>query len=128
MQKNHLVTALITGLALATILVACGSKNTSASGSRQTLNLSETDDPTTLDVNDMRNSNENDILSEVQEGLTTIESTNGKDKVVLTGANSYTKSADGLTYTFKLRDAKWSDGSPVTAKDFEYSWRRTGWM
>ena len=92
MQKNHLVTALITGLALATILVACGSKNTSASGSRQTLNLSETDDPTTLDVNDMRNSNENDILSEVQEGLTTIESTNGKDKVVLTGANSYTKS------------------------------------
>ncbi|WP_330378201.1 ABC transporter substrate-binding protein [Coprococcus comes] len=36
---------------------------------------------------------------------------------------------DGKTYTFHLRkDAKWSDGSPVTAKDFEYSWRRTGWM
>lgn len=34
-------------------------------------------------------------------------------------------SADGKTYTFHLRkDAKWSDGSPVTAKDFEYSWRR----
>ena len=32
---------------------------------------------------------------------------------------------DGKTYTFHLRkDAKWSDGSPVTAKDFEYSWRR----
>ncbi|WP_330586009.1 ABC transporter substrate-binding protein [Coprococcus comes] len=26
------------------------------------------------------------------------------------------------------KNAKWSDGSPVTAKDFEYSWRRTGWM
>ena len=36
---------------------------------------------------------------------------------------------DGKTYTFHLRkDAKWSDGSPVTAKDFEYSQRRTGWM
>ena len=36
---------------------------------------------------------------------------------------------DGKTYTFHLRkDAKWSDGSPVTAKDFEYSWRRTYWM
>ena len=124
MLKNHLVTALITGLALATILVACGSKNTSASGSRQTLNLSETDDPTTLDVNDMRNSNENDILSEVQEGLTTIESTNGKDRVVLTGAKSYTKSADGLTYTFKLRDAKWSDGKAVTAQQYVDSFQR----
>ena len=36
---------------------------------------------------------------------------------------------EGKTYTFHLRkDAKWSDGSPVTAKGFEYSWRRTGWM
>ena len=36
---------------------------------------------------------------------------------------------DGKTYTFHLRkDAKWSDGSPVIAKDFEYSQRRTGWM
>ena len=36
---------------------------------------------------------------------------------------------DGKTYTFHLRkDAKWSDGRPVTAKDFEYSQRRTGWM
>ncbi len=34
-------------------------------------------------------------------------------------------SEDGLTYTFKLRkDAKWSDGKPVTAHDFVYSWRR----
>lgn len=28
------------------------------------------------------------------------------------------------TYTFKLRDTKWSDGKPVTAEDFVYSWRR----
>ncbi|QJE72099.1 peptide ABC transporter substrate-binding protein [Aerophototrophica crusticola] len=34
-------------------------------------------------------------------------------------------SADGLTYTFFLRkDAKWSDGTPVTAEDFVFSWRR----
>ncbi|WP_214762826.1 peptide ABC transporter substrate-binding protein [Exiguobacterium sp. s146] len=33
-------------------------------------------------------------------------------------------SEDGLTYTFKLRDANWSDGSPVTAEDFVYSWKR----
>ena len=124
MKKHHLLTALITGAALATLLVGCGGQSSSASGNAQTLNLTESDDPTTLDVNDMRNSNENDILSEVQEGLTTIQSTNGKDKVVLTGAKSYTKSADGLTYTFKLRDAKWSDGKAVTAQEYVDSFRR----
>lgn len=124
MKKSHWLTALITGVALATLLVGCGSKGSASSGSSQTLNLTEELDPTTLDVNDMRNSNENDILSEVQEGLTTIESKNGKDKVVLTGAKSYTKSADGLTYTFKLRDAKWSDGKKVTAQQYVDSFRR----
>ncbi len=33
-------------------------------------------------------------------------------------------SEDGLTYTFKLIESKWSDGSEVTAKDFEYAWKR----
>ncbi|MDE3282818.1 MULTISPECIES: peptide ABC transporter substrate-binding protein [Lacticaseibacillus] len=124
MKKSHWLTALITGVALATLLVGCGSKGSASSSSAQTLNLTEELDPTTLDVNDMRNTNENDILSEVQEGLTTIESKNGKDKVVLTGAKSYTKSADGLTYTFKLRDAKWSDGKKVTAQQYVDSFRR----
>lgn len=40
-------------------------------------------------------------------------------------AESHTVSEDGLTYTFKLREGlKWSDGSPLTAADFEYSWKR----
>ncbi|QRG66300.1 peptide ABC transporter substrate-binding protein [Brevibacillus choshinensis] len=33
-------------------------------------------------------------------------------------------SEDGLTYTFHLRDAKWSNGDPVTAHDFEFAWKR----
>lgn len=39
-------------------------------------------------------------------------------------AESWDISPDGLTYTFHLRDAKWSDGEPVTAKDFEYGMKR----
>lgn len=40
-------------------------------------------------------------------------------------AQDWSVSADGLTYTFKLRpDAKWSNGEPVTAEDFRFSWRR----
>ncbi len=40
-------------------------------------------------------------------------------------AESWEISDDQLTYTFHLREqARWSDGSPVTADDFLYSWRR----
>ena len=40
-------------------------------------------------------------------------------------AESYTVSEDGLTYTFHLREGlKWSDGTPLTAHDFVYSWQR----
>lgn len=39
-------------------------------------------------------------------------------------AESYEVKDEGLTYVFTLRDAKWSDGQPVTAHDFEYSWKR----
>jgi ABC-type oligopeptide transport system substrate-binding subunit len=40
-------------------------------------------------------------------------------------ANKVTPNADGSVWTFTIRkDSKWSDGSPCTAKDFEYSWKR----
>jgi oligopeptide transport system substrate-binding protein len=39
-------------------------------------------------------------------------------------AESYTVSDDGMVWTFKLRDSLWSDGQPVKAGDFVYSWRR----
>lgn len=39
-------------------------------------------------------------------------------------AESVDKSDDGLTLTYHLKDAKWSNGTPVTAKDFEFAWKR----
>jgi oligopeptide transport system substrate-binding protein len=39
-------------------------------------------------------------------------------------AESYEANADFTKYTFKLRDAKWSNGDPVTAQDFVYGWQR----
>ncbi|MDK2966983.1 MAG: oligopeptide transport system substrate-binding protein [Lacrimispora sp.] len=47
------------------------------------------------------------------------------NKIVPGQAESYDVSEDGLTYTFHLRDGlKWSDGTPLTASDFVYSWKR----
>jgi len=39
-------------------------------------------------------------------------------------AESYDVSDDGTVYTFHLRDAQWADGTPVTAADFEFAWKR----
>jgi oligopeptide transport system substrate-binding protein len=39
-------------------------------------------------------------------------------------AKTFDISPDGKVYTFHLRDAVWSDGSTVTANDFEYSWKK----
>jgi len=47
------------------------------------------------------------------------------DGDLLTGmAESWEISDDGMTYTFHLRDAKWSDGKPVTAGDFVHAFVR----
>ncbi|WP_027308600.1 peptide ABC transporter substrate-binding protein [Caloramator sp. ALD01] len=55
-------------------------------------------------------------------GLTRLDA---KDQPVPGVAEKWDVSADGMTYKFYLRkDVKWSDGKPVTAKDFEYAWKR----
>ena len=47
-------------------------------------------------------------------------------KPVPNAAESFETSEDGKTVTFVLRDdLKWTNGDPVTAQDFEYSWKRT---
>ncbi|MDO4436302.1 MAG: peptide ABC transporter substrate-binding protein [Cardiobacteriaceae bacterium] len=62
------------------------------------------------------------ILYDTFEGLT---KTDISGKIVPGVAEKWDISEDGLTYTFHLRkDAKWSDGRPVTAYDFVYGWQR----
>jgi oligopeptide transport system substrate-binding protein len=63
------------------------------------------------------------MINEINAGLYRIDK-DGKAQPDL-AAGDPTVSADGLTWTFKLRDAVWSDGQPVKAQDFVYSWKRT---
>src|SRR4029453_777490 len=64
---------------------------------------------------------ESNIQYELLEGLTTYAE-NGE--VAPGVAEKWDVSDDGLTYTFHLRAAKWSNGDPVTANDFVYSFQR----
>ena len=50
---------------------------------------------------------------------------NAKGELEPACAESYEVSEDGLTYTFTMRDGlKWSNGAELSAKDFEYAWKR----
>ena len=64
---------------------------------------------------------EANIILQVFDGLTRIDEKNMPQPAI---AKSWTISADLKTYTFTLRDASWTNGTPVTADDFEYAWKR----
>lgn len=119
-------------VAAAGVLTACGGSSSSTASSaastaasaapattelaaEQVLNLIYTD-LALIDVNDVRNSNEFEVLTAVQEGLfRTFTDENGVDVVENAGCESYDVSDDGLTYTFHLREGMvWSDDQPVT--------------
>lgn len=129
-------------VAAAGVLTACGGSSSSTASSaastaasaapattelaaEQVLNLVYTD-LSLIDVNDVRNANEFEVLTAVQEGLfRTFTDENGVDVVENAGCESYEVSDDGLTYTFHLRDGmKWSDDQPVTAQNYVDSWLR----
>lgn len=81
-------------------------------------------EPATLDPNEAQDTSTSTILTETQEGLARTKVINGKDTIVPAGAKSWEISKDGLTWTFHLRDYKWSDGVPVTAQQYVDSFRR----
>lgn len=111
-------------LVLVTVLAACGKHNSQSSGngkyaSSQVLNLSY---PSSLDSIDISNMLGYGSTGNIFESLYRL----GKNGSITPGLAKSTKvSKDGKTYTFTIRNAKWSDGSKITAQDFVYSWKRT---
>lgn len=80
-------------------------------------------EPKTLDPHLATGEPEGRILRSIFEGLMRLDP---KTLEPIGGvAESYELSEDETRYSFRLRaDAKWSDGRPVTAHDFVYSWQR----
>lgn len=75
----------------------------------------------TLDPQKSNLADEFSIIGDLIMGLTT-DAPDGSPAPGM--ATSWETSPDGLVWTFRLRDAKWSDGAPVTADDFVYAYRR----
>ncbi|MFC5649061.1 ABC transporter substrate-binding protein [Paenibacillus solisilvae] len=120
MQKKMLVLVSLM-LVITGLLSACGSKN-GGSGD-QTFRMNITTEPPTLDVAQAQDQTSFTVLTGLYEGLTRMD----KDGNIVPGvAEKWEVSEDGKKFTFHLnKNAKWSNGDPVTAHDFEYSWKRT---
>ncbi|WIF94071.1 peptide ABC transporter substrate-binding protein [Caminicella sporogenes] len=91
-----------------------------AEGNEMVLNWNLGAEPKTLDPQLNSASDGGHVINNTFEGL--MREVNGKLEPAI--AESYEVSEDECTYTFHLRDTKWSDGKPLTAHDFEFAWKR----
>lgn len=122
MGKRLKFSSIIALLLVAALVVsACSSGDGGQSGGK-VLNLTETQEPPNLDSAKSTDTVSFTILNNVMEGLYRLD----KDGNPILGmaAEEPQVSEDKKTYTFKIRDAKWSDGQPVKAQDFEFAWKR----
>ena len=121
MSKLKGVLAGVATISLGMLLAACGNGNSSSKSAAQsgTLNLSTTAPLDTIDISKSTGFGQTGNVFESFYRL----GKNGKPTAGL--AKTGTVSKDGKTWTFKIRDSKWSNGDPIVAQDFVYSWRRS---
>lgn len=114
MKLTQTLTAVATAGAMALMM--------STAASAVTLQLHNGGDPKSLDPHKVSGDWENRVVGDFIEGLLT---ENAKAEAIPGQAESWDISDDGTVYTFHLRDGiQWSDGTPVTAGDFEFAFRR----
>ncbi|MHB1654504.1 MAG: peptide ABC transporter substrate-binding protein [Desulfitobacteriaceae bacterium] len=127
-MKKSLVTKL-TGSLLAVALLVSGCGSAAPTGAKsndskkpQVITANLMVEVPTLDPAKTTDTTSQWVEQHLFEGLTYI----GKENKPVPGmAATWDVSTDGKEYTFHLRDGvKWTNGDPVTAQDFEYSWKR----
>jgi len=111
--------ALTTALAL----TGCSSKaeRPACPAGQVCLEYGDSADPTSLDPQKISTVDEDLVVGDLMVGLVE-DAPDGRPVPGVAG--SWETSADGLVWTFHLRPALWSDGTPVTADDFVFSYRR----
>jgi oligopeptide transport system substrate-binding protein len=118
------ITALALGLFVAA--AACGGSDEGASGDRaakQEITVNWGAEPPSLDPGLATDTTSSNILLNIMDPLVKLDENLAPTPSL---AQSWDVSANGRTVTFHLRpDGRWTDGDPVTARDFEYSWKRT---
>ena len=110
------VKVLVAASMAAALLAGCGSKTDT-----DTFRFASELDIQGMDSTVVDDGMSFNAIHAITDGLTAV---NEKGKTAPAIAKSWDVSDDGKTYTFHLRDAKWTNGDKVTANDFVYSWRK----
>jgi ABC-type oligopeptide transport system substrate-binding subunit len=130
MRANTLVSTTAVAIALAVLVAvaACGGSDNGGAGGgtpaeMQAITVNWGTEPPSLDPGLATDTTSANILLNVMDSLVRL----GDDlEPTASLAESWDVSEDGKTVTFHLReDGRWTNGDPVTAQDFEYSWKRT---
>jgi oligopeptide transport system substrate-binding protein len=125
--KRSTISALVLALAVAAAAAACGGSSEGSEGAKQAqkqeITINWGAEPPSLDPGLATDTTSSNILLNIMDPLVKLDA-NLKPTPNL--AESWKQSPDGKTITFTLRsDGRWTNGDPVTARDFEYSWKRT---
>ncbi len=135
MKKTRIMALIMTAIMTGTLLLGCTKTKENEGekpGDGNTPVVEETveqkivynlgADPKTIDPQLNSAVDGSTIIHNAFEGLMREDE---NSKIVPGTAEKYEVSDDGTVYTFHIRkDAKWSDGKPVVAGDFEYAWKR----
>ena len=129
MIKNKRLSLLVTGFASMMVLAACGGANSDGAAedvaadetAGGVLNVQVDVEVATMDPQMATDGTSFEVIANTIEGLYTLDESG---VAVPSLAEKTDVSEDGLTYTFTLKDATWSNGTPVTADDFVYAWQR----
>lgn len=127
MKKKKLITSILAAFFVSTVILAGCTKKEEvekpvAEQKPQVLNYYTVDEPETLDAQLMTGSPEFQIVNMFMESLVRFGKEEGKYEPGV--AKSWTYDEPSKTWTFELnKDAKWADGTAVTAKDFLFGWK-----
>ncbi len=136
MKKNPVksLAAVTLAIIMAVGMAACGTSTpastadaaasagaTAAAAAGGTLNVMVEVEVASLDPQIATDGTSFEVIANYTDGLMQMDATG---KAVPALAESVDVSEDGKTYTFHLRDAKWSNGDAVTADDFVFGWQR----
>jgi oligopeptide transport system substrate-binding protein len=132
MKSKKILACILTLSIASSLFLGCGKSKDSDPSKEGTmdkdqyLNVLLGNEPKSLDPAKTYDMYASAVHTNIQEALTRLSvDENGNDVIKEGIAKEWKESEDGLTWTFKLRDAKWSDGQPVTAEQFVYGITRT---